>query len=192
MDTTPKIDVRAATRSAREFLLAMGLSLDSAGLQDTPRRMAEAYRELLSPRRFNLTTFPNDEGYEELVLSRSIPVRTVCEHHMLPFVGTAHVAYLPDERIVGLSKLARLVEYYAHRPQVQERLTRQVADWLYDNLHPKAVGVVIEAEHSCMTLRGVTAVGSTTVTSTLLGSLRDDPSARAEFLSLIGLPPHHS
>ncbi|PRH80778.1 GTP cyclohydrolase I FolE [Streptomyces solincola] len=190
MEKSPSIDMQAGINAARDFLLAMGLSLDSPNLQDTPRRMTEAYRELLSPRRFQLTTFPNDEGYEELVVARSIPVRTVCEHHMLPFVGTAHVAYLPRERIVGLSKLARLVEFYAHRPQVQERLTRQVADWLDDKLHPKAVGVVIEATHSCMTLRGVTAVGSTTVTSTLLGTLREDPGLRTEFLSLIGLPQH--
>ncbi|HEX3004200.1 MAG TPA: GTP cyclohydrolase I, partial [Angustibacter sp.] len=136
---------------------------------------------------FDLTTFPNDEGYDELVLARGIPVQSVCEHHLLPFVGVAHVGYLPGERILGLSKLARVVELFARRPQVQERLTKQVADWLDDRLAPQGVGVVIEAEHSCMTLRGVRANGSTTVTSTLLGTLRQDARSRAEFLALTGL-----
>jgi GTP cyclohydrolase I len=148
--------------------------------------MARAYAELFSPRPFDLTTFPNDEGYDELVLARSIPVRSVCEHHLLPFVGTAHVGYLPADRILGLSKLARVVEHFACRPQVQERLTKQIADWLRAQLAPKGVGVVIEAEHSCMTLRGVQATGSTTVTSSLQGLLRDDPRSRAEFLGLAG------
>ena len=146
--------------------------------------MARAYAELLTARPFDLTTFPNDEGYDELVLARSIPIRSVCEHHLLPFVGVAHVGYLPGERILGLSKLARVVELFAHRPQVQERLTKQVADWLAAELAPKGVGVVIEAEHLCMTLRGVRASGATTVTSTLLGTLRDDARSRAEFFSL--------
>jgi GTP cyclohydrolase I len=153
-------------------------------MRDTPRRMARAYAELFTPRPFDLTSFPNDEGYDEIVLARSIPVRSVCEHHLLPFVGIAHVGYLPGERILGLSKLARVVEYFACRPQVQERLTKQVADWLADQLQAKGVGVVIEAEHSCMTVRGVHAVGSTTVTSSMLGTLREDPRSRAEFLAL--------
>ncbi|WP_328912128.1 MULTISPECIES: GTP cyclohydrolase I [unclassified Streptomyces] len=148
------------------------------------RRPARAYAELFSPRPFDLTTFPNDEGYDELVLARSIPVRSVCEHHLLPFVGTAHVGYLPGQRILGLSKLARVVEHFACRPQVQERLTKQIADWLRIQLDPKGVGVVVVAEHTCMTLRGVQATGSTTITSTLQGTLRDDPRSRAEFLSL--------
>jgi GTP cyclohydrolase I len=138
----------------------------------------------LTPRPFEATTFPNDEGYDELVLARSLPVQSVCEHHRLPFVGTARVGYLPGERILGLSKLARVVELFARRPQVQERLTKQIADWLQETLSPRGVGVVIEAEHMCMTLRGVRAVESTTVTSTLLGSLREDPRSRAEFLAL--------
>jgi GTP cyclohydrolase I len=146
--------------------------------------MARAYVELFTPRPFNLTTFPNDEGYDELVLARAIPVRSVCEHHLLPFVGVAHVGYLPGERILGLSKLARVVEHVACRPQVQERLTKQVADWLWDHLYPQGVGVVIEAEHTCMTLRGVQAVGSNTVTSTLLGTLREDARSRQEFFAL--------
>jgi GTP cyclohydrolase I len=185
-ETETSIDIDAATLAATDFLTALGVSLDSESLQDTPRRMAKAYAELFTPRSFDLTTFPNEEGYDELVLARSIPVRSVCEHHLLPFVGVAHVGYLPGERILGLSKLARIVEHFACRPQVQERLTKQIADWLCEQLHPKGVGVVIEAEHTCMTLRGVRAAGSTTVTSTLLGSLREDARSRQEFFALTG------
>jgi GTP cyclohydrolase IA len=180
------IDLVAAEQAAGQFLLALGVSLDSESLQGTPGRMARAYAELFTPRPFSLTTFPNDEGYDELVLARSIPLRSVCEHHLLPFVGLAHVGYLPGERILGLSKLARIVEHFAHRPQVQERLTKQVADWLSEHLQPKGVGVVIEAEHTCMTLRGVQAVGASTVTSTLLGTLRSDARSRQEFFALTG------
>jgi GTP cyclohydrolase I len=146
--------------------------------------MALAYAEMFTPRPFDLTTFPNDEGYDELVVARSLPVTSVCEHHLLPFVGVAHVAYLPGERILGLSKLARVVELFARRPQVQERLTEQVADWLAGNLEPRGVGVVVEAEHLCMTVRGVRAEGATTVTSALRGQVRDDAATRAEFLAL--------
>jgi GTP cyclohydrolase I len=180
------VDLAAAERAAGQFLHALGIPTDGEGLRGTPRRMARAYAELFTSRPFELTTFPNDEGYDELVLVRSIPVRSVCEHHLLPFVGTANVGYLPGERIVGLSKLARVVEHFACRPQVQERLTKQVADWLCDRLAPKGVGVVIEADHTCMTLRGVQAPGSRTVTSTFLGTLRDDARSRAEFLALGG------
>ena len=180
----PDRDPAAAERAAADFLAALGVNLSAEGLAETPARMARAYAELLSPRDFRLTTFPNDEGYDELVLARGIPVRSVCEHHLLPFVGVAHVGYLPGERILGLSKLARVVELFARRPQVQERLTKQVADWLHDHLRPRGVGVVLEAEHLCMSLRGVRSAGSTTVTSTLLGTLREDPRSRAEFLSL--------
>jgi GTP cyclohydrolase I len=148
--------------------------------------MTQAYAELLTSRAFQLTTFPNDEGYDELVVARDIPIRSVCEHHLLPFVGVAHVGYLPGERILGLSKLARVVELFAHGPQVQERLTKQIADTLDTTLGPKGVGVVIEAEHLCMTLRGVQAVGARTLTSTMLGQLRTDARSRAEFLSLAG------
>jgi GTP cyclohydrolase I len=182
-----EVDLVAAELAAEQFLRALGISLESESLQGTPGRMARAYAELFSPRPFDLTTFPNDEGYDELVLVRDIPVRSVCEHHLLPFVGVAHVGYLPGERILGLSKLARIVEHFAGRPQVQERLTKQVADWLSDQLVPKGVGVVIEAEHSCMTLRGVRAVGSSTVTSTLLGTLREDGRSRQEFFALTGV-----
>jgi GTP cyclohydrolase I len=149
--------------------------------------MARAYAELFSPRPFDLTTFANAEGYDELVMARAIPVRSVCEHHFLPFTGVAHVGYLPGERVAGLSKLARIVEHFACRPQVQERLTMQVARWLAEHLEPRGVGVVIEAEHTCMTLRGALASGSSTVTSALLGSLRDDARSRQEFLALAGV-----
>jgi GTP cyclohydrolase I len=184
---TDGLDLAAAERAAGQFLQALGINTETESLRGTPGRMARAYAELFSPRPFNLTTFPNDEGYDELVLVRSIPVRSVCEHHLLPFVGTAHVGYLPGRRILGLSKLARVVEHFACRPQVQERLTKQVADWLQTQLEPKGVGVVIEAEHSCMTLRGVQATGSSTLTSTLLGTLRNDARSRSEFLALAGL-----
>ncbi|KAA9375927.1 GTP cyclohydrolase I FolE [Microbispora cellulosiformans] len=180
------VDLAAAERAAGEFLKALGISTDSESLRETPARMARAYAELFTPRPFDLTTFPNEEGYDELVLARAIPVRSICEHHLLPFAGVAHVGYLPGDRILGLSKLARVVEHFAHRPQVQERLTKQVADWLAERLRPAGVGVVIEAEHTCMTLRGVRAVGSTTVTSALLGILREDARSRQEFFALTG------
>ena len=180
-------DLEAAERAAREFLAALGIMVDSEGTRDTPGRMARGYAELLTARPFRMSTFPNDEGYDELVLARDIPVRSVCQHHMLPFVGKAHVGYLPGTRILGLSKLARVVEHFACRPQVQERLTKQTADWLAEQLRPRGVGVVVEAEHTCMTLRGVQATGSKTVTSTMLGTLRDDPASRHEFLALTGV-----
>jgi GTP cyclohydrolase I len=184
----PARNLAAAERAAAAFLTALGVDVDTEGLEDTPGRMARAYADLLTPRSFALTTFPNDEGYDELVLARAIPIRSVCEHHLLPFVGVAHVGYLPGARILGLSKLARVVELFAHGAQVQERLTKQIADWLTEHLHPNGVGVVVEAEHLCMTLRGVQAVGATTtVTSTLLGALRDDPRSRSEFFTLAGL-----
>ncbi|MEU9598522.1 GTP cyclohydrolase I FolE [Streptomyces sp. NPDC048109] len=181
------LDLEAAERAARAFLAALGIMVDSEGTRDTPGRMARGYAELLTARPFRMTTFPNDEGYDELVLARDIPVRSVCQHHMLPFVGKAHVGYLPGTRILGLSKLARVVEHFACRPQVQERLTKQTADWLAEQLRPRGVGVVVEAEHTCMTLRGVQATGSKTVTSTMLGTLRDDPASRHEFLALTGV-----
>jgi GTP cyclohydrolase I len=182
-------DLAAAEAAAASFLGALGIDLTSEGLADTPARMARAYGELLTPREFEPTTFDNDEGYDEIVLVRDVPIRSVCEHHLLPFVGVAHVGYLPGARILGLSKLARVVELLGRGPQVQERLTRQIADWLADQLQPIGVGVVIEAEHLCMTLRGVQAIGARTVTSTLLGTLRSDPSSRAEFFTLAGLGP---
>src|SRR5580692_12665249 len=145
------VDVEAAERAAADFLAALGIDVDHEDLRATPGRMARAYAELFSSRPLRLTTFANDEGYDELVLARGIPFRTVCEHHLLPFSGVAHVGYLPGERILGLSKLARLVEHFAARPQTQERLTKQVADGLDAHLHPRGAGVLLEAEHSCMT-----------------------------------------
>ncbi|MFI5693097.1 GTP cyclohydrolase I FolE [Kribbella sp. NPDC051586] len=184
-----EIDLPAAQRAVADLLTALGRDPDSAHLADTPRRVANAYAEMLTPREFELTTFPNDEGYDELVLAKDIPVQSLCEHHLLPFQGVAHVGYLPGDRILGLSKLARVVELFARDFQVQERLTKQVADWLQDHLQPKGVGVVIEAEHQCMSLRGVRATGSRTVTSSLQGILRDNPSSRQEFFALTGLTP---
>ncbi|HET9006895.1 MAG TPA: GTP cyclohydrolase I [Actinomycetes bacterium] len=150
-------------------------------------RAERAVTELLTSAPFTPTTFPNDEGYDELVLVRAIPFQSLCEHHLLPFAGVAHVGYLPADRILGLSKLARVVELFSRRLQLQERLTTQVADWLQDQLVPKGVGVVLEAEHLCMTLRGVQATGARTVTSTLHGLLRTDPRSRQEFLALTGI-----
>jgi GTP cyclohydrolase IA len=184
------VDPAAAEAAARAFLTALGVPTDLEGTFDTPRRMTAAYLEMITPRPFEATTFPNDGGYDELVLARSIPVQSVCEHHMLPFVGVAHVGYLPGDRILGLSKMARLVEMFARRPQVQERLTTQIADWLQATLAPRGVGVVVEAEHWCMTVRGVRAGHASTVTSTLLGRFRDDARSRAEFLALAGTPSH--
>jgi GTP cyclohydrolase IA len=180
----PQVDLPAAVLAADALLRALGIATDGEGMRETPARIARAYAELFTAEAFEPTTFPNHEGYDELVLARSVPFRSVCEHHMLPFAGVAHVGYLPGERILGLSKLARVVGYFAARPQVQERLTKQVADWLHETLHPAGVGVVMEAEHTCMTHRGVRAVGSTTVTSALLGSLRKDARSREEFFAL--------
>jgi GTP cyclohydrolase IA len=180
-------DLVAAEAAVVDLLVALGRDPRDEHLADTPRRVASAYRELLTPQEFDLTTFPNDEAYDELVLARDIPVHSLCQHHMLPFHGVAHVGYLPDARILGLSKLARVVELFARDFQVQERLTRQVANWLQNHLAPKGVGVVIEAEHLCMSLRGVRAGGSRTVTSAMHGALREDARSRAEFLALTGM-----
>ena len=180
------VDLGAAEAAARELLVALGADLEQEGLRETPRRMAAAYAELLTPEPVNLTTFPSEEGYDELVLVRDIPFQSLCMHHLLPFHGVAHVAYLPGERIFGLSKLARVVEHFSRELQLQERLTTQVAAWLQEQLQPKGVGVVLEAEHLCMSLRGVQTAGALTVTSALHGLVRDDPRTRAEFLSLTG------
>lgn len=178
------VDLGAAEQAAADLLTALGLTIDTDEMTETPRRMATAFAEMLAVPAFELTTFPNTEDYDELVLVEDIPVRSLCEHHMLPFVGVAHIGYLPGERILGLSKFARVMAFFAHRPQTQERLTKQVADYLQAQLAPRGVGVVVEAEHTCMSLRGVRAVGARTVTSALFGTLRESPSARAEFLSL--------
>ena len=183
------IDLARAERAVAELLQALGQDPTDEHTRDTPRRVAAAYAELLTPRSFNLTTFPNDERYDELVLARDIPFHSLCQHHLLPFKGVAHVGYLPGGRILGLSKLARVVELFARGLQVQERLTTQVADWLQGQLAPKGVGVVMEAEHLCMSLRGVQAAGSRTVTSSLHGLLRSDQRSRAEFFALTGVRP---
>jgi GTP cyclohydrolase I len=180
-----KIDLVAAEAAARDFMLALGADLADESLRDSPRRVAAAFAEMLTPVPFDPTSFPNDEGYDELVIAKSIPFHSLCEHHLLPFYGVAHVAYLPGERIVGLSKLARVVEFYSRRLQVQERLTVQIANWLQDTLSPRGVGVVMQAEHLCMSLRGVQKPGATTVTSALLGLVRDDIRTREEFLTLV-------
>jgi GTP cyclohydrolase I len=187
-DGAGQADLAAATAAAESFLRALGLDPHRPGLADTAGRMARAYAELFTPEPFTLTTFPNDEVYDELVLARGIPFRSVCEHHLLPFVGVAHVGYLPGERIVGLSKLARVVRACAAAPQVQERLTCQVADLLDERLAPRGVGVVLDAEHLCMSVRGVQAAGTRTRTSVLRGALRDDARTRAEFLTLTAAP----
>ena len=179
-----RVDVAGAEEAIRSLLVALGHDPDDEHLRDTPRRVALAYEEMLTPRPFVPTTFPNDEGYDELVLARDIPFHSLCEHHLLPFSGVAHVGYLPGDRILGLSKLARVVEHFARGLQVQERLTKQIGDWLDERLSPKGVGVVLEAEHLCMSLRGVQAVGSRTVTSSLHGLIRNDARTRGEFLRL--------
>jgi len=178
------IDHAAVRRAARDLLDALGADLDDDGLRDTPRRVADAYAELLTPSPFRATTFPNDDGYDELIVARSIPFHSLCMHHLLPFHGMAHIGYLPNERIIGLSKFGRVVEYFSRDLQIQERLTTQVADWLERELEPKGVGVVLEAEHLCMSLRGVQKHGAKTVTSALRGLVREDPRTRQEFLSL--------
>lgn len=177
-------DMAAAGVAAAALLAALGVDTGKDALLETPGRMARALAEFLTPREFDLTTFANEEGYRQLVIERDIPFRSLCEHHFLPFTGHAYVAYLPGERILGLSKLARVVEMFAHRPQVQERLTQQVADWLHTQLHPQGTGVVLVAEHLCMTLRGARATGCTTVTSALHGVLLTDHRAREEFFTL--------
>lgn len=182
-----RVDLAAAERAIGDLIVALGYDPGTGHLAETPRRVANAYAELLTPREFDLTTFPNDEHYDELVLARYIPFQSLCEHHLLPFHGVAHVGYIPDDRILGLSKLARVVELFACGLQVQERLTQQVADWLQAQVGPKGVGVVIEAEHLCMSLRGVRAHGSRTVTSAVHGLLRDDGRSRQEFFSLAGI-----
>jgi GTP cyclohydrolase I len=187
VDDRGGMDLAAAERAVADLLEALGRDPSDEHLVETPRRVAAAYAELLTPMPFRATTFPNDEGYDELVLARDVPFTSLCEHHLLPFSGVAHVGYLPGERIVGLSKLARVVEHVARDLQVQERLTEQVADWLERALEPKGVGVVLEAEHLCMSLRGVRATGSRTVTSAVRGLLRTDGRSRAEFFALSGV-----
>jgi GTP cyclohydrolase I len=180
----PAVDLDAAERAAGDLLIALGLRVDSQEMRETPRRMAHALAEMLTPSPFEFTKFQNPESYDELVLVEDIPVRSMCEHHMLPFMGVAHVGYLPGDRILGLSKFARLIDFYARRPQTQERMTTQIVEHLQTHLEPRGVGVVIAAQHTCMSLRGARAQGTRTVTSALRGHLREDPAVRAEFLHL--------
>lgn len=188
----PCVDVPRIERAVREILEAIGEDPDREGLKRTPTRVALAYSELFAglcedPHRYLGTVFAAD--YDEVVLLRDIPFASMCEHHLLPFVGRAHVAYLPKGRVVGLSKLARLVESYARRPQIQEQMTKQICEALMEELAPKGAAVVIEATHSCMTIRGVKKTGSTMITSCLLGVCRSDARTRAEVLSLISPRP---
>lgn len=182
--TEMTVDALAAEQAVRDLLIALGRDPEDEHLVATPRRVAASFIELLTPERFELTTFPNEEGYDEMVLVRDIPFRSLCQHHLLPFHGLAHVGYIPGDRILGLSKLARIVKLFASDLQVQERLTKQVADSLQEHLQPKGVGVVLESDHLCMSLRGVAATGSRTVTSAVHGLLRDNASSRQEFFSL--------
>jgi len=183
-----EVDVQAIEGAMRTILRAVGEDPDRAGLRETPRRVARMYKEMFAglrrdPSRHLKVTFPED--YDELVLIRDIPFTSMCEHHLLPFSGVAHVAYLPKGRVTGLSKIARVVEEIALRPQVQERMTQMIADLIERELESSGVAVVIEAEHSCMSIRGVRKPGSRTVTSALRGTFRTNPASRAEVMALI-------
>ena len=186
--TEHAVDIPRIERAVREILIAVGENPDREGLAKTPNRVARAYGELLAglsddPRKHLKTVF--HERYDEVVLLRDIEFHSLCEHHLLPFTGRAHVAYLPDGKVVGLSKLARLVEGYARRPQVQERLTTQIADALMEELVPIGAACVIEATHTCMTIRGAQKPGSVMVTSALRGIFKENPSSLAEILTLM-------
>jgi GTP cyclohydrolase IA len=185
-----RVDHGAVQRAARALLRAVGADIAAKALEETPRRVADAYVELLTPQPFRATTFPNDDGYDQLIVARAIPFHSLCMHHLLPFHGVAHIGYLPGQRIIGLSKLGRVVEFFSRDLQIQERLTTQIADWLQRELEPKGVGVVLEAEHLCMSLRGVQKLGAKTVTSALHGLVRDDPRTRQEFLALTTRTSH--
>lgn len=186
-EARPVVDRERARAAVADLLVALGQDLDSPHLADTPRRAADALIELLTPEPFRATTFPNDEGYDDVVVVANIPFHSLCEHHMLPFRGVAHVGYLPGDRLVGLSKLARVVEQASRALQVQERMTQQIADWLERELAPRGAGVVLEAEHLCMSLRGPRIVGSVTTTRSLTGLVRDDVRIRSEFEARCGL-----
>jgi len=187
---TFEFDAARAEAAVRELLIAVGEDPDRAGLQNTPARVARAYAETFAglgqdPAEILATTF--DEDHDELVLVKDIPMYSTCEHHLVPFHGVAHVGYIPSEdgRVTGLSKLARLVDVYARRPQVQERMTSQIADALAEHLKPRGVLVVIEAEHLCMGMRGIRKPGSRTVTSAVRGLFRDSATTRSEAMSLV-------
>ncbi|MEN2740291.1 GTP cyclohydrolase I [Microbacterium sp. X-17] len=181
VEASPGIDVARAEAAVAELLVALGRDLGDEHLADTPRRVVDGLRELLEPEDFAFTTFPNPGAYDELVLVRDIPFTSLCRHHLLPFRGVAHVGYLPGARIAGLSKLARVVDRHARDLQVQEELTVRIADDLDRNLEARGVGVVIHAEHLCMSVRGIRADGATTVTSAFRGEIAADPALRARF-----------
>lgn len=187
LDEGPEVDRAAAEEAIAQLLAALGRDVGSAHLADTPRRAADALIEMLTPTPFRATSFPNDEGYAELVVVTDIPFHSLCEHHLLPFRGVAHVGYLPGDRLIGLSKLARFVERSARDLQVQERMSRQIVDRLDAELAPRGSGVVIEAEHLCMSLRGVQVNGTRTITTATTGALADDAGWRAEFLARCGV-----
>ncbi|WP_322175541.1 GTP cyclohydrolase I FolE [Acutalibacter caecimuris] len=184
------IDMEKIQRAVRDILEAVGEEPDREGLRETPERVARMYGEIFSglagdPKE-HLKIFQESGKHDELVFVKDIPLYSVCEHHLLPFIGRAHIAYIPrDGRIIGLSKFARIVDCFARRPQVQERLTGQIADFLYENLQPQGVAVFIEAEHLCMTMRGARAAGAKTQTSALRGCMRSDARSRAEVLALL-------
>ncbi len=185
-----KIDEARIEKAVREILSAVGEDLNREGLKDTPARVARMYGELLAGMRDDPNTHISrvfNENYDEIVLLRDIPFYSMCEHHLMPFIGSAHVAYLPSGKILGVSKLARIVDCFARRLQTQERLTSQIADCLMTNLKPQGVAVVLEASHSCMTIRGIKKPGSVMVTSAVRGLFRKDPRSRNEIMSLI----HH-
>lgn len=189
-----KIDFERIERAVNEILLAVGEDPNREGLVDTPKRVARMYAELLAGHHHS----PDDhvervfhENYDEIVLLRDIPFYSMCEHHMMPFIGKAHVAYLPDGKVLGLSKIARILDCFAKRLQVQERLTSQVADFFMDKLKPRGVAVVIEASHSCMTIRGAMKPGSAMVTSALRGIFIRDPKSRSEVLGLMHVDRRH-
>lgn len=189
--TTSKVDLDAIQGAVRTILTAVGENPDRDGLQDTPSRVAKMYAEMfgglhLDPGRHLDVTF--EESYDEIVLVRDIEFTSMCEHHLLPFRGTAHVAYIPNGCVTGLSKLARVVEEVSRRPQVQERMTQTIADLVEQRLQSDAVGVIVQAEHSCMSIRGIRKPGSATVTSAMRGAFRSDPASRAELMSLINQP----
>jgi GTP cyclohydrolase I len=182
------VDIPRIRNAVREILIAIGEDADRDGLRDTPDRVARMYKEIFSglhadPAHHLEKVF--DEDHHELVLVKDIPFDSFCEHHLMPFTGKAHVAYIPAGKIVGLSKLARVVESFARRPQVQERLTSQIADLVMSRLNPKGVAVVIEASHTCMTVRGVRKPGSTMVTSALRGLFHEEAAARSEVMTLL-------
>jgi GTP cyclohydrolase I len=190
MPAKPRPTQEQAEAAVRTLIEWAGDDPDREGLLETPGRVARAYRELFAgyeadPRDYLARTFEEVGGYDELVLLKDIPVVSFCEHHMLPFIGRAHVGYLPSNRVVGISKLARVVRGFARRLQIQEKLTAEIAEAICDILKPKGVGVVIVSEHSCMTMRGVNTPGTKLTTSHLLGEVRDDPRTRQEFFDLV-------